>query len=170
MFTQDRTRFCPWCGTELTQGADDEGRARTVCPNTSCGYVHYRNPTPVAAMLVQQGEAVILARNARWPKGMLSLITGFVEEGEHPRDTALRETREELGLEVDRAELIGVYTFAPLNQVIIAYHLEADADAKVVLSPELVEFKRVPITKLRPWPVGPGPAVADWLAQRKARG
>ena len=71
-------------------------------------------------------------------------------------------------LEADDAELIGVYTFAPLNQVIIAYHLEARGE--VTLSPELAEFKRVPIAKLRPWPIGPGPAVADWLAKRKDQG
>lgn len=36
-----------------------------------------------------------------------------------------------------------------------------------VLSAELEASKTVPVEKLRPWPLGTGLAVADWLARRR---
>ncbi len=159
--------FCPRCATPLVERVPEgDDRARRACP--ACRFVHYDNPTPVAAMIVEHEGAVILARNAQWPARMFSLITGFVEAGELPHETAVRETAEELGLAARDPQLVGIYGFAPLNQLLIAYHVVAEGE--VTLGAELAEYKRIPIEKLRPWPIGPGPAVADWLASRAKAG
>lgn len=164
-----RFHHCPRCAAPLAERrADGDDRARLACPADGCGFVHYDNPTPVAAVIVEHGDDVILARNRGWPAGMFSVITGFVERGEHPAETAVRETAEELGLRASDPTLVGLYTFAPMNQLLIAYHVRAEGE--VVLGHELAEFKRVPVAKLRPWPIGPGPAVADWLRARRAGG
>jgi ADP-ribose pyrophosphatase YjhB (NUDIX family) len=126
--------------------------------------VYYGNPTPVVAAIVQQGDDVILARNRGWPDGCFGLVTGFLEAGETPEAGVLRELHEELGLAGTIRELVGVYAFAQRNEIIIAYHVEAEGE--IVLGPELEVSKRVPIAKLRPWPFGTGEAVRDWLSSR----
>jgi NADH pyrophosphatase NudC (nudix superfamily) len=126
--------------------------------------VYYGNPTPVVAAIVQQGDDVILARNRGWPDGWFGLVTGFLEAGETPEAGVLRELHEELGLAGTIRELVGVYAFAQRNELIIAYHVEAEGE--IVLGPELEVSKRVPIAKLRPWPFGTGEAVRDWLSSR----
>jgi NADH pyrophosphatase NudC (nudix superfamily) len=162
-----QARFCLRCGAPLAPH-EEEGRTRLRCAGRDgapgCGWVHYGNPTPVVAAIVQQGDDVILARNHGWPDGWFGLVTGFLEAGETPEAGVLRELREELGLEGTIRSLVGVYAFAQRNELIVAYHVQAEGD--VVLGPEIEAFKRVPIAKLRPWPFGTGEAVRDWLSNR----
>ena len=154
-------RFCPDCGHALVAGTHGE-RQRMGC--ASCGWVHWDNPTPVVAAIVELDGRVLLARNAAWPSKMFALVTGFLERDESPRDAVEREVREETALVATRTELIGVYEFPRRNQVIIAYHVVAEGDVR--LSQELVDYKLVEPADLRPWPQGTGPAVADWMRAR----
>ena len=95
---------------------------------------------------------------------MFALITGFMEAGETPQDGIAREIREETSLDTTSLDLIGVYDFQRMNQVIIAYH--AVCIGEVRLSPELAEFKLYDFDKLKCWPAGTGYALADWLRSR----
>ena len=62
-----------------------------------------------------------------------------MEAGESPQEGIAREVAEETSLQVDSLDLIGVYDFQRMNQVIIAYH--AVARGEIVLSPELAEYR-----------------------------
>jgi NADH pyrophosphatase NudC (nudix superfamily) len=154
-------RFCPRCGSELTEVTDAEGVVRHRCPDDECGFVHYDNPTPVVAAVVQRGDDVILARNRGWPESWFGLVTGFLERGETVEECLLRELREELDVDAEIVDLIGLYTFEQMNQLIIAYHVRIHDEPTP--GPELAAIKTVPIARLRPWPMGTGPAVSDWL-------
>lgn len=154
-------RFCPRCATEL-QVSDTDGRDRRRCP--ACGFVHWNNPAPVVAGLVQVGDMMLMARNAAWPPKTFALITGFLEAGETPEQGIVREVKEETNLDVDRTELIGVYEFMRKNELIIAYHVMAYGE--VTLSPELVEYRMVEPAQMKPWRAGTGMAVADWMTRR----
>ena len=156
-------RFCPRCGGGLTD-IDYEGGTRQACADAACGFVRYENPVPVAAVIVERADGVILARNAAWPPKMFGLITGFVEKGEHPEHTAAREVEEELGLKPGPLTWIGIYEFPQMNQVILAWHTTVEGEP--TLSEELVAYKVIPVEKLRPWPMGTGHALRDWLASR----
>jgi NAD+ diphosphatase len=154
-------RFCPACATELVE-SDHGERRRMGC--SACGWVHWDNPTPVVAAIVELDGKVLLARNAAWPSKMFALVTGFLERDESPRDAVEREVKEETALDSARTELIGVYDFPRRNQVIIAYHVVAQGEVR--LSEELVDYKLVEPADLRPWPQGTGPAGADWMRAR----
>lgn len=157
-------RFCPLCATPL-QPRQAAGRLRQVCPAQACAYVHYSNPTPVVAALVEHQGDVLLVRNAGWPEKWYGLVTGFLEEGETPEQGVLRELHEELGLDGTVVGLIGVYPFEMRNELIVAYHVRATGE--VVVGQELEAFKRVHPNDLRPWPLATGIAVKDWLEARQ---
>ena len=55
---------------------------RRVCLAGGCGYIHYDNPTPVVAGIVELGSNVVLVRNRGWPADWYGLVTGFLERGE----------------------------------------------------------------------------------------
>jgi NADH pyrophosphatase NudC (nudix superfamily) len=156
-------RFCLRCGGPLVR-RDDGGRARLACDADGCGFVFYDNPTPVVAAIVEREGHVILVRAKTFPEKWFGLVTGFLERGESPAEAIVREVKEELDLEVRDPDLVGVFGFAAMNQVIVAYH--AAATGEVTLGDELAAYKAVPIEKLRPWPFGTGEAVAAWLARR----
>lgn len=161
-------RFCPLCGGGLVE-RDEGGEPRLGCDASSggCGgFVHYDNPTPVVAAIVERGDEVLLVRNQGWPKDWFGLVSGFLERGESPAAGVLREVEEELGLAAEVVSLVGVYEFEMMNQVIIAYHVRAEGEA--VAGEEIAEIKEVPTQRLRPWPFGTGAAVRDWLEAREA--
>ncbi len=161
-------RFCPQCsaGLEPIEQLEDGGiKTRLRCPG--CGWTHWNNPTPVLAAIIEcadQGGQVLLARNAAWSGRMFALITGFMEAGETPEEGIAREVAEETALEVLKLDLVGVYDFQRMNQVIIAYH--ALARGTVRLSPELAEYKLFAPQDLVCWPAGTGYALAEWLRRR----
>ena len=154
--------FCPLCTATLVQ-AEVAGMTRVYCEQAGCGFVHYENPTPVVAAIVQRDEDVILVRSHGWPADWFGLVTGFLEKQEDPVEGVLREVNEELGLSGSLGELVGVYAFKGMNQIIIAYHVYVEGE--VNLGDELADYKVVPIKKLKPWPMGTGKAVSDWLAK-----
>lgn len=158
-----RYKFCPTCATPLVP-REDGGRTRQACPREGCRFVFYDNPTPVVAALVERAGHVLLARNKGWPEGWFGLVAGFLERGEDPAEGALREVKEELGVTAQLVSRIGVYSFPEMNQVIIAYHVTTTDE--VQLGDELEAYKAVPIPDLKPWPMGTGHAVKDWLTQR----
>lgn len=153
-------KYCPLCKSDLLEKEIDQHN-RLCCTNKNCDFVFWNNPTPVLAALVEYENKIIMARNKAWPAGIFSVITGFMEKGETPESGILREVTEELGLTGTSAELIGVYAFEKLNQVIIAYHVKADGD--IVLGEELVEIKMVDKDRLKGWSFGTGLAVTDWV-------
>jgi NAD+ diphosphatase len=160
--------FCPRCATPLALIAQEEDggrKERLRCP--ACAWTHWNNPTPVLGAVIELADRngqILLARNAAWTHRMFALITGFMEAGETPEEGVAREVAEETALQVDALELIGVYDFQRMNQVIIVYH--ALARGEIRLSPELAEYKLFTPETVRCWPAGTGYALADWLRSR----
>jgi len=157
-------QFCPRCGKPLSPRKTSEGPERLACAADGCGYVFYDNPLPVVAGLVEHEGEVLLVRNKGWPETWYGLVSGFLEKGEAPDAAVLRELQEELGLSGEVVGLIGVYGFPERNEVILAYHVRATGT--VAIGEELADYKRVPPEKLKPWPMGTGHAVRDWLSRR----
>ncbi|NJS36064.1 MAG: NUDIX domain-containing protein [Brachymonas sp.] len=158
-------QFCPQCATPLALSAQMEDGGMTErlrCP--TCDFVHWNNPTPVLAAIVQYGDQILLARNAAWPGKMFALITGFMEAGESPQGGIAREVKEETNLNCSEVNLVGVYDFQRMNQVIIAYHVVASGEIR--LSPELAEYRLYDYADIKCWPAGTGYAMADWLKGR----
>lgn len=113
--------FCPLCGKKL--GGSEAENTRPAC---SCGFVHYRNPAPAAAVcLVDQGRCLWVRRAFPPREGQWSLPSGFLEWDEDIRECARRETREETGLDVELGELLGVYSGFddPRTQAVLAVWL-----------------------------------------------
>src|SRR6476661_6473306 len=141
-------KFCPACATPLraiVQQEDGGPKERLRCP--ACGWTHWNNPTPVLAAVIEYEGKILLARNAAWAGKMYALITGFMEAGETPQGGIEREIKEETNLETSSLDLIGVYDFQRMNQIIIAYHAVCTGEVK--LSPELVDYRLYDLDKLK---------------------
>ena len=99
-------RYCPFCGRELAL-REKGGKQRPVC--TACGFVQYRNPLPGVVVLVKQGGAVLLGRRrGGFGAGKWGLPQGYVEHNEDFLTAAIREVKEETGLDVEIRAIINV--------------------------------------------------------------
>jgi NADH pyrophosphatase NudC (nudix superfamily) len=140
------------------------GRERLGC--TQCGFVQWSNPIPVVAAIVERNDRVVLVRSHGVPDTWYGLVAGFLETGETPEAAVLREVAEELGLKARLERFVGAYPFELRNQIIFAYHVRVGIEPIALAADELVDYKEVPIERLKPWPLGTGPALRDWLIGR----
>lgn len=98
-------KFCPRCGapTEPVPGG-----ARRQC---SADQAHrlYPRTDPVVIMLVlsPNGNRVLLGRSKKLPEGMLTCLSGFVDQGESIEEAVAREVLEEAGVVVKNVRIIG---------------------------------------------------------------
>lgn len=102
-----KPEYCARCATavrEETRG----GRLRPVCP--ACGWVYYAKNATGAAILIEAEDRVLLVQRKHDPyQGHWMLPAGFVEYGERPEETAVREAQEECGLVVALTALWNLY-------------------------------------------------------------
>ncbi len=123
-------RFCSDCGGPLARRAVGAQQVkRQVCER--CGRVVYPAAKPTAGALVMRDRRVLLVQRAIDPgRGKWDIPGGFLEPDELPPDGAIRELREETGLEITPTDLLGFYLddypYGPPGsneKVLIAYFL-----------------------------------------------
>jgi len=139
--------FCARCGQVMTQALVG-GRMRPNC--TDCSYVQFQNPVPGAGVLIEMEGGVVLIRRGHEPhKGRWALPAGFIEADESIEEAAIRECKEETGLDVELIEMFHVDSFpndpTPQSGIIIFYRVRPtggdltpgdDATEAAVFSPE----------------------------------
>ena len=98
--------FCPRCGHSL-EDREVYGRVRRLCP--ACEQIVFRDHKVASGALVERDGQVLLARRRVAPgKGKWVLPAGFVDVGEDPARTAVRECREETGFDIEITGLLDV--------------------------------------------------------------
>jgi len=101
-----RYRYCPFCGTELSL-KERGGKQRPVCPK--CGFVQFRNPVPGVVVLIEKEGTVLLGRRrGGFGAGTWGLPQGYIEFEEDFFTAAIREVKEETGLDVEIRSIINV--------------------------------------------------------------
>lgn len=112
-------QFCSRCGTPMKARTDERARA---CP--ACRFTSYPPVSPAVMVLITRGRELLLARKAVWPPGRYSAIAGFVEPGEMLEDTVVRETREEVGVEVGELRYFGSQPWPFPHSLMVAFTAE----------------------------------------------
>jgi ADP-ribose pyrophosphatase YjhB (NUDIX family) len=118
----DEYRFCPRCGgalePRLLKAAEPE---RLVC--TGCGFVFYIDPKIAVGTIIRTASGrLVLVRRAIDPGyGKWVFPGGFVDRGEPLPRAAVREAREESGLDVRLEGLVNVYSYSGHTPVIVVY-------------------------------------------------
>lgn len=97
-------KFCPICGKEMIEKPD-----HPQC--SSCGFVFYINPAPGCCIIVENDEKQILLVKRKYDpyKGYWDLLGGFMMSGEDVDAACKRESMEELGVNIEVKDVIGIY-------------------------------------------------------------
>jgi 8-oxo-dGTP diphosphatase len=115
-------RFCPSCGGRLeTRRLKATEPERPVC--TACGHIVYLDPKVAVGTIIRTAdEALVLVRRAIEPGyGLWVFPGGYVDRGEEITSAAIREAREESGLEVRIDSLVNIYSYGGRSPIIIVY-------------------------------------------------
>lgn len=112
--------FCNFCGGKL-ENRFTEGKERQVC--SRCGEIYYENPLPVVSViLANDNRELLLVKRAREPsKDTWCFPIGFAESGESIGDAAMRELKEEAGIEGRVVQIIDVFSefTEPYGEVLV---------------------------------------------------
>jgi 8-oxo-dGTP diphosphatase len=156
---------CPRCAT-----ADEQP---LTCDR--CGWRWYSNPKPAAAVLLERRAdrdaepSVLLLKRAVEPGfGDWDLPAGYLYPNESFEMAAVRETREESGIDVQLVGLTGVYHSPPANAVTAVFRARAlDATAPVRTDAESSDHAWVARSEIGAWLprmafASMAGALADW--------
>ena len=129
-------RFCPSCATAL-ETKEVFGHERPVCPD--CARVIFYDPkVAVICIVAREGRVLMIKRGTEQGYGLWGLPGGYVDRGEVVEKAAAREVWEETGLEVETAELIGLFS-EDGNPVIVAVYAARETGGKLEAGPEALE-------------------------------
>lgn len=136
MHWERQSSYCPRCGggTEIVAGSWGK---RCL----SCRYEQYPHIHPCAIILVKRGDEVLLTRKAEWPAGRYSLVAGFLEFGESLEECAIREVREETGIDICNLRYIGSQNW-PFPAQLMAGFVADYAGGEVVVDATELEDAR----------------------------
>lgn len=146
----EQARFCPRCGSPMVIRVIDH-HERAVCER--CGHVAYRNPVPAAGVIIVENGEVLMVRRKFEPRaGLWTLPAGFVEYDEHVEACAVRETREETGLEVKIERLFGAYMAMddPRVQVVLLLYVAGRTGGVLAPGDDASEARFFPLDQTPP--------------------
>jgi ADP-ribose pyrophosphatase YjhB (NUDIX family) len=115
-------RFCPRCGgaleRRLLKPTEPE---RLVCQQ--CGFVFYIDPKIAVGTIIRATSgAIVLVKRAIEPGyGKWVFPGGYVDRGEEVQLAAVREAREETGLDIRIERLLNIYSYPGRAPVIVVY-------------------------------------------------
>ena len=141
--------FCQSCGQRLVQ-RKIEGKARPCC--AGCGHIVFLDPKIAAVVLISTDDKLVLVRRATEPAiGRWSFPSGYVDRGEAVEDAAIREVKEETGLEVRLKDFVGLYSSGG-SAVVLAVYTACVTGGSLRPGPEVQEADLFSPEELPPLP------------------
>ena len=127
------TRFCGRCGKKTRSLRTERAK---FC--TDCNRIVYPRLSPAIIVLIQKGDQILLARSPRFPKGVYSVIAGFVEPGESLEETIHREVSEEVGVAVKNIRYFGSEPWPFPDSLMIGFVAD-HADGEIAIDNKEIE-------------------------------
>ena len=141
--------YCQRCGHGLVERKIDDV-LRPCCP--SCGYVVFLDPKLAAVVLVYtEGQLVMVRRGIEPALGRWSFPSGYVDRGEAVEDAAIREVKEETGLDIRVDRLVGLYS-GDGGPVVLAVYSATPTGGALESGTEVQEVALFPVDELPPLP------------------
>ena len=133
-------RFCPRCGSRL---AFDLKETAMRCSNPACGRLDFPHIEPAVIILVTRGtgqdEELLLVKNRNFRRDFYGCVSGFVEMGESIEACAVREVREETGIEIQNLRYVGSQAWPFPDQLMLAFTADYKSGEIVRQESELLD-------------------------------
>lgn len=165
-------KFCSRCGGPIAKAVPPQDhRPRHVCG--ACGFVHYLDPKVACGTVAELDGRIALIQRAIDPrKGFWSFPCGFMEIDETTEQAAVRETREETGLDVRLDGLLGAYSYTDTfygGAIVVVVYRAAVTGGRLRADDDVCDARMVTPAEI-PWDqlafTSSHAALRDWLRLR----
>ena len=163
--------YCSHCGSKIKKNdCQDNNIASAIC--VQCDTVYCDNPKIIVLSLIDCQGKVLLCKRATKPRlGYWALPGGYMEKNETVEGAAIRETREETGVIVDKLQLYTLFDCPTINQVYFVFRGSVNSDHTEIgnesLDADFYAEDDIPWNSLSYKIMN---QVLDWFYQDKANG
>lgn len=141
-----RYLYCPECGKKLTaRAAGDDGEVSYCDACETYWFDSFKSCAIV--MIYNEKNEIVLCKQNYLSDVYMTFTSGYMQPGETAEETAIREVKEELGIDAENLTYTGTYWFGKNDMLMhgfIAYSPKCD----FVLSSEVDEAKWVSSQKV----------------------
>jgi len=142
-------RYCGCCGSKTRLATEDRA---LVC--TNCGNRIYPHLAPCVIGVVMKGDKILLGNGVRHKADLYTALAGFIEAGESAEHAFIRETKEEVGINIKDLEYVGSQSWPFPNQLMFGFLAHYESGDLQIDPKELNDAGWYSVTEL---PRMPGP-------------
>lgn len=128
------SQFCGKCRGALKPRTDMRAKECGICRR-----LEFPRLSPAIIVLVEKGDALLLARSARFAAEFFSVLAGFVEPGESLEEAVLREVKEETGITVKDIRYFGSQPWPFPDSLMIGFTAQYESGELKIDGEEIVE-------------------------------
>lgn len=146
-------QFCPLCGKQYSDKSPQSQKLHCF----ECNYDLYISPKPCNGLILEndQGEILLIKRKFDPDKGKWDVPGGFVDQDENLEQSAIREAKEEIGVEIENTKYLAsypdTYEFQKVTNPSLIFMLSASiASGEIKAQDDAEEYKFFPKDQL-PW-------------------
>ena len=116
--------YCMQCGTRLQMKDHPEGGLVPYCEHCAA----FRHPvfSTAVSMIVMNPERTKMILIRQYGRPHYVLVAGYVNQGEDAENAAIREVKEEIGLEARNIHFNHSHYFAPSNTLMLNFTVTVD--------------------------------------------
>ena len=150
-------QFCPICGSKLIlKEAGDDGMV-PYCEPCAKMWFDMFSSCIIALVANEYHEIALLRQPSLSDRGVF--VSGYITPGESAEDAAVREIKEELGLDVEKLESTGTFWFKKRGQLMHGFIAKVKKQ-ELICSHEIESASWVPAEK------APEIMFEDWNGNR----
>ena len=126
-------RFCGQCGSAMNLV---NWELAMLC--NKCGHRCYPRIAPCVLVGILHNDKILLARSSRHRPGFYSILAGFVESAETLEQAAVREVKEEVGIDITNLRYVGSQSW-PFPHSLMTGFIADYAGGDIVCQPQEIE-------------------------------
>lgn len=126
-------RYCGQCGNRMHLV---QWELAMLCHK--CGFRAYPRISPCVLVAIVKNQQILLARSKRHKAGFFSILAGFVESGETLEQAAIREVKEEVGIDITNLRYVGSQPW-PFPHSLMAGFIADYQAGEIICQPNEIE-------------------------------
>lgn len=158
------SQYCGQCGLKTEPSPSERAK---VCPK--CDQLNFPRLSPAIIVAVIRGDKILLAHSKRHPRGMYSVLAGFVEPGETLEECVRREVKEETGVKVTNIQYFGSQPWPFPDSLMIAFTAEYVSGDLRMDDDEILDADWYKADKMPPIPgkISIARNLIDWFVEKR---